>query len=76
MTSILVVEDDEAIRTAVARGLRERGYAVSTVGSGLAGVEKVVQDAPDAVLLDLGLPDVDGLTLISMLRAVSRSRSS
>ena len=45
MTSILVVEDDEAIRTAVARGLRERGYAVSTVGSGLAGVEKVVQDA-------------------------------
>ena len=72
MTSILVVEDDEAIRAAVARGLRERGYAVSTVGSGLAGVEQVVQDAPDAVLLDLGLPDVDGLTLISMLRAVSQ----
>ena len=72
MTSILVVEDDEAIRTAVARGLRERGYAVSTVGNGLAGVEKVVQDGPDAVLLDLGLPDIDGLTLISMLRAVSQ----
>ncbi|TIC80436.1 response regulator transcription factor [Nocardioides sp. GY 10113] len=71
MTSILVVEDDEAIRTAVARGLRERGHAVATAATGLAGLEHIIQERPQAVLLDLGLPDVDGLTLISMIRAAS-----
>ncbi len=71
MTSILVVEDDDAIRTAVQRGLRERGHAVIAVGTGLAGLEQVLQEQPQVVLLDLGLPDVDGLTLISMIRAAS-----
>ena len=71
MTSILVIEDDDAIRTAVQRGLRERGYAVATVASGLAGLAHVLQEGPQVVLLDLGLPDVDGSTLISMIRAAS-----
>ena len=72
MTSILVVEDDEAIRAAIQRGLRERGFAVATVATGLAGLEHVLHDAPEVVLLDLGLPDVDGLTLISMIRTASQ----
>ena len=72
MTSILVVEDDEAIRSAVRRGLTERGYAVATAGTGMAGLEQVLADRPQVVLLDLGLPDVDGLALISMIRAASR----
>lgn len=72
MSSILVVEDDDAIREAVGRGLTERGHAVLTAASGLAGLECVLGDRPDVVLLDLGLPDVDGLTLISMIRAVSQ----
>ena len=72
MTSILVVEDDEAIRMAIQRGLRERGFAVATVATGLAGLEHVLREAPEVVLLDLGLPDVDGLTLISMIRTASR----
>lgn len=71
MTSILVVEDDDAIRTAVQRGLRERGHAVATARTGLAGLEHILREAPQVVLLDLGLPDVDGLTLISMIRAAS-----
>jgi DNA-binding response OmpR family regulator len=71
MTSILVVEDDDAIRTAVTRGLRERGHAVAAVGTGLAGLEHVLHESPQVVLLDLGLPDIDGLTLISMIRAAS-----
>ncbi|WP_309649090.1 response regulator transcription factor [Nocardioides sp.] len=71
MTSILVVEDDDAIRAAVQRGLRERGHAVIAVGTGLAGLEQVLQEQPQVVLLDLGLPDVDGLTLITMIRAAS-----
>ena len=71
MTSILVVEDDEAIRTAVQRGLRERGYAVATAVNGLSGLELVLARGVDVVLLDLGLPDLDGLALISMIRAAS-----
>ena len=72
MTSILVVEDDEAIRNACRRGLTERGYAVATAATGMLGLEQVLGSAPQVVLLDLGLPDVDGLTLISMIRTTSR----
>jgi len=71
MTSILVVEDDEAIRTACRRSLDERGYAVATAATGLAGLELLLSTDPDVVLLDLGLPDVDGLALISMIRATA-----
>ncbi len=71
MTSILVVEDDEAIRTACRRSLDERGYAVATAATGLGGLELLLSTDPDVVLLDLGLPDVDGLALISMIRATA-----
>jgi DNA-binding response OmpR family regulator len=71
MTSILVVEDDDGIRAAVTRGLRERGHAVASVNTGFAGLEHVLRERPQVVLLDLGLPDIDGLTLISMIRAAS-----
>jgi len=71
MTGILVVEDDEPIRTALQRGLRDRGYAVVSVATGVAALEQVIAERPDVVLLDLGLPDVEGLTLISMIRAAS-----
>lgn len=72
MSSILVVEDDEAIREAVRRGLTDLGHAVLAAATGLAGLETVLASRPDVVLLDLGLPDVDGLTLISMIRAASQ----
>jgi DNA-binding response OmpR family regulator len=71
MTSILAIEDDPSIRTALERGLTERGHAVSTASTGVAGIEAVLGDRPDLVLLDLGLPDVDGLTVIGMIRAAS-----
>ncbi len=71
MTSVLVVEDDDAIRAAVRRGLSERGYAVAVASTGMAGLEHVIAEQPQVVLLDLGLPDVSGLTLISMIRAAS-----
>ena len=72
MSSSLVIEDDEAIRTAVRRGLTERGYAVATAATGLAGLEQLLARPPQVALLDLGLPDVDGLALISMVRAASQ----
>ncbi len=71
MTSILVVEDDAGIRTALIRGLEDLGHAVASVGGGLAALEAVVKNQPDLVLLDLGLPDIDGLQVLGMLRGVS-----
>lgn len=72
VASILVVEDDDAIRAALRRGLEERRHAVSTAATGLAGLEHALRDQPDVVLLDLGLPDIDGLTLLGMLRSASQ----
>ena len=71
MTSVLVVEDDAAIRTAVLRGLTDRGHAVASTTNGVGALEMVLREPPDLVLLDLGLPDIDGITLISMIRAAS-----
>ena len=71
MTSILVIEDDSSIRLALEQGLSERGHAVSTASTGIAGLEAVLGERPDLILLDLGLPDVDGLTIIGMIRAAS-----
>ena len=71
MAVILVVEDDAAIRAALIRALTERGHAVSSAPTGMAGLAQAVDSRPDIVILDLGLPDVDGLAVLSMLRAVS-----
>ena len=68
---LLLVEDDAAIRSALARALTERGHGVRTEATGMAGLQAAVDDRPDLVVLDLGLPDVDGCVLLSMLRAVS-----
>ena len=71
MAEILVVEDDERIRTALIRALRERGHAVTSAATALAGLQQAVEERPDLVVLDLGLPDLDGRELLRMLRAVS-----
>ncbi|MGZ8738712.1 MAG: response regulator transcription factor [Nocardioides sp.] len=71
MPSILVVEDDDAIRAAVQRGLTDTGLAVAVAATGLAGLEHLVSASPDVVLVDLGLPDLSGLDLIRMIRATS-----
>jgi two-component system KDP operon response regulator KdpE len=71
VAQLLVIEDDERIRTALIRALRERGHAVTSAGTALAGLRLAVEDRPDLVVLDLGLPDLDGRELLRMLRAVS-----
>jgi DNA-binding response OmpR family regulator len=71
MASILVVEDDPGIRSALVRALTERGHVVSSESHGMAGLHAAVENRPDLVLLDLGLPDIDGLQVLAMLRAVS-----
>jgi DNA-binding response OmpR family regulator len=72
MANILLVEDDVTIRTALMRGLRDRGHAVSSAPTALDGLRQALADRPDLVVLDLGLPDLDGTEMLRMLRAVSR----
>jgi DNA-binding response OmpR family regulator len=68
---VLLVEDDAGIRTALVRALSARGHTVATAASGLTGLQAAVDGRPDLVVLDLGLPDVDGLQVLRMLRGVS-----
>jgi len=71
MASVLVIEDDQRIREALARGLAEAGHAVRTEATGGAALAAVVGWQPDVVVLDLGLPDLDGSDVLRMLRGVS-----
>lgn len=71
MASILVVEDDAGIRSALMKGLTERGNAAVSAPTGLAAIEAITRDQPDVVLLDLGLPDIDGLQVLGMVRGIS-----
>ena len=66
-----MIEDDGGIRSAITRALTDLGHAVTTSDRGMSGLESAVENPPDVVLLDLGLPDLDGLQVLAMLRAVS-----
>jgi DNA-binding response OmpR family regulator len=69
---VLIVEDDDRIRTSLVRALTEHGHAVSSAHTAMGGLRQAVEDRPDVVVLDLGLPDLDGREVLRMLRAVSR----
>lgn len=68
---VLVVDDEPQIRRALRTSLEAHGYEVATVGTGEEGVLGVAEMTPDLVLLDLGLPDVDGAEVIERIRAFS-----
>ncbi len=67
-TSLLVIEDDENISTAIQEYFSRAGYAVTTAADGVAGVEAAVKNRPDVVVLDLMLPKMDGLAVCKELR--------
>lgn len=67
-TSLLIVEDDENISTAVSEYFTRAGYSVNTAADGLAGVQAALHDRPDAIVLDLMLPKMDGLAVCRELR--------
>jgi DNA-binding response OmpR family regulator len=70
VTHVLVIEDDPAIRSSLIRSLTDRGHVVSSAPAGMTGLQQALEEQPDVVLLDLGLPDLDGHSLLTMLRAV------
>ncbi len=65
---ILVVDDDLAVCRSIDRALRLEGYEVATVATGHEALEAVAQNSPDALVLDLQLPDLDGLQVCRRIR--------
>ena len=66
--TVLVVEDDDETRAALTRELTTRGYRVSEAADGHAALLQWESRRPDVVLLDLGLPDIDGLDIVRRIR--------
>jgi DNA-binding response OmpR family regulator len=71
VSAIFVVEDDQRIRATVVRELSERGHSVRAAGTAADALRDIVDWVPEVVVLDLGLPDIDGRELLKMLRAVT-----
>jgi DNA-binding response OmpR family regulator len=65
---LLLVEDDMSVRVGLSRALSRMGHAVDVVATGAAALERVTASPPELVVLDLGLPDIDGWEVLRMLR--------
>jgi two-component system KDP operon response regulator KdpE len=72
VTFVLAVDDDPAILRTLSINLRARDYEVETAADGRTALELVAERMPDLVLLDLGLPDVDGVAVLTQLRSFTR----
>jgi two-component system, OmpR family, KDP operon response regulator KdpE len=68
MTRVLVIDDEEPILRALRINLRAHKYDVSTAADGASGLAAIARDRPDVVILDLGLPDMDGTEVIRGIR--------
>jgi two-component system KDP operon response regulator KdpE len=68
LTSVLIVDDEPQLLRALAVNLRARGYAVHQASDGSQALRTAADTRPDAVILDLGLPDIDGVEVVRGLR--------
>lgn len=71
MATVLLVEDDHVVRSAMLRSLTDRGHAVHAAGTALDALRRVASDPPEMIVLDLGLPDLDGADALRMLRGIT-----
>jgi len=71
MPAVYVVEDDQRIRELVVASLATDGHIVEAGRTAMESLDGILRMRPDLVLLDLGLPDIDGLELLRMIRAIS-----
>ena len=67
--TVLIIEDEDIIKNSLVEALSEEGYRVLTAENGESGLETILKEKPDLTLLDIGLPQMDGLTLLNKLRA-------
>ena len=75
MTKILVVEDNEVNQRIMVRRLERRGYQVALAGDGQEGIALARSEAPDLILMDMSLPEIDGWEATRQLRAVPETRA-
>ena len=71
MATVLLVEDDHVVRGALLRSLSDLGHTVHAAGTALEALRRVATDPPDLIVLDLGLPDLDGADALRMLRGIT-----
>lgn len=71
MPVVTLIEDDDRIRQPLRTALEELGYAVRTASNAMQALQEVTVDPGDVVILDLGLPDLEGREVLKMLRAIS-----
>ena len=72
MKSILIIEDDPLVRKTLASQLAKKGFEVTTADTGEGGVRAFGESSPDVVLLDLRLPDIDGLEVLRQIKERNR----
>lgn len=73
MTSILIVEDEPRIQSFIAKGLRAASFATQIAGTGREAIDLAATGGFDLVILDLGLPDIDGFSVLEQLRGMGVS---
>ena len=71
MATVLLVEDDHVVRGALLRSLSDLGHTVHATGTALEALRRVATNPPDLIVLDLGLPDLDGADALRMLRGIT-----
>lgn len=71
MATILLIEDEQPIRERLANMLSASGHGVVSAARGTTGVQAAINENPDVIVLDLGLPDIHGAEVLKMIRAVS-----
>jgi two-component system, NtrC family, nitrogen regulation response regulator NtrX len=66
---VLIIDDEASIRQSLSGALKDEGYRVTAAASGPAGIEAMRQERPDAVLLDIWMPDMDGLEALKLIKS-------
>lgn len=71
MKNILIIEDDKAIQNLLKISLKQENYSVTAVGAARDGIDYIVKNVVDLIILDLGLPDMDGINVVQAVRGFS-----